>query len=58
MSLARDSATGVDRSGKEEWASSERRKTVELRSQRSHSGTRGGQGQEGALYRQYSTDSS
>ena len=47
MSLGRASATGVVRSGKEEWASSERRNTVELRSHRSHSGTGGGQGQEG-----------
>ena len=44
MSLASASASSVVRSGKEEWVGSERRKTVELRRQRSHSGTGDGQG--------------
>ena len=46
-SLASASASSVVRSGKEEWVGSKRRKTVELRRQRSHSGTGDGQGQDG-----------
>ena len=46
-SLASASASSVVRSGKEELVGRERRKTVELRRQRSHSGTGDGQGQEG-----------
>ena len=41
-SLASASATAILRSEKEEWVSRERRETVELRSQRSHSGTGAG----------------